>query len=125
MEERAAGKFDAWKEQEFEEFWGQKQKLDYSAIAGESAKLKLDVLLKNNYFKVGDEWSYSRVFGRGGEKVHVEKDGTVCSRCPSASISLSRLTMKLRSLALATCKSHSPLRRDNRNTRSSARYRRR
>ena len=77
MEERAAGKFDAWKEKEFEEFWGQKQKLDHSVIAGESAKLRLDVLLKNNYFKVGDEWSYSRVFGRGGDKVHVEKDATV------------------------------------------------
>ena len=74
MEERAQGKFDAYKEIQFEEFWGQKQKLNHDALAGESTKIKLELLIQNGIFKVGDYFSYSRVFGRGKNGVLVEKD---------------------------------------------------
>ena len=74
MEERARGDFDSYKENQFEEFWGQKQKLDWKAVAGESAKLKLDVMIKNRVFKEGDYFSYSRVAGRAKARVMVEKE---------------------------------------------------
>ena len=74
MEERARGDFDAYKENQFEEFWGQKQKLDSKAVAGESAKLKLDVMIQNGVFKEGDYFSYSRVAGRAKNRVMVEKE---------------------------------------------------
>ena len=74
MEERARGDFDAYKENQFEEFWGQKQKLDWKAVAGESAKLKLDVMIQNGVFKEGDYFSYSRVAGRAKARVMVEKE---------------------------------------------------
>ena len=74
MEERARGEFDAYKEDQFEAFWGQKQKLDHDALAGESTKIKLDLLIQNGIFKVGDYFSYSRVFGRGKSGVLIEKD---------------------------------------------------
>ncbi|KAF6241319.1 hypothetical protein HO173_000029 [Letharia columbiana] len=74
MEERAQGQFDAYKESQFEAFWGQKQKLNHDALAGESTKIKLDLLIQNEIFKVGDYFSYSRVFGRGKNGVLVEKD---------------------------------------------------
>ena len=74
MEERASGKFDAYKEEQFEEFWGQKQKLDHGALAGDSAKLKLDILVENGVFKLGDIFSYSRVIGRGKGRFLIEKE---------------------------------------------------
>ena len=74
MEERARGEFDAYKEDQFEAFWGQKQKLNHDALAGESTKIKLDLLIQNGIFKVGDYFSYSRVFGRGKSGVLIEKD---------------------------------------------------
>ncbi len=74
MEERARGDFDSYKENQFEEFWGQKQKLDWKAVAGESAKLKLDVMIQNGVFKEGDYFSYSRVAGRAKARVMVEKE---------------------------------------------------
>ena len=74
MEERARGEFDAYKEDQFEAFWGQKQKLSRDALAGESTKVKLDVLIQNEIFKVGDYFSYSRVFGRRKDRVLIEKD---------------------------------------------------
>lgn len=74
MEERAQGKFDAYKENQFEAFWGQKQKLNHDALAGESTKIKLELLIQNGIFKVGDYFSYSRVFGRGKNGVLLEKD---------------------------------------------------
>ena len=73
MEERARGDFDSYKENEFEAFWGQKQKLKHDALAGESAKIKLEVLIQNGLFKVGDSFNYSRMFGRGKNGVLVEK----------------------------------------------------
>ena len=74
MDRRANGDFDAWKEQEYEEFWGQKQKLDTKARAGESGIIKLNRLIEAGLFKEGDVFSYKRTFGRGKGKLTVEKD---------------------------------------------------
>ena len=73
MEERARGDFDSYKENEFEAFWGQKQKLRHDALAGESTKIKLELLIEKGLFKVGDSFNYSRMFGRGKNGVLVEK----------------------------------------------------
>ena len=82
MEERAAGKFDSYKEEHFEEWWGQKQKLSYDVLAGNSTKMKLEVLVKAGLFRVGDVWSYARVFGKAkGDRMLVEKDVTVHWAC--------------------------------------------
>ena len=74
MEERAFGEFDAFKENQYEEFWGQKQKVPSDALAGKSATLTLCDLVLGGAFKVGDVWSYVRCFGSN----LVEKDCTVC-----------------------------------------------
>ena len=79
MEDRAQGKFDTYKENQFEEFWGQKQKLDHNALAGESARLKLEVLIQNGIFKEGDIFSYCRTTGRAKNKTLLEKDCRVSS----------------------------------------------
>lgn len=78
MEERAAGQFDKYKDDQYEEFWGQKQKLAYDVLAGDMTNLKLGVLVKAGVYRVGDVWSFARGFGRS-EKVLVEKDVTVGS----------------------------------------------
>ncbi|KAL8814524.1 MAG: hypothetical protein Q9223_006260 [Gallowayella weberi] len=74
MEERAAGDFDNFKEREFEEFWGQKQKVDWKALAGDASKVRLDELLSAGLFKEGDVWSFSHTFGRRDEAVPIEKE---------------------------------------------------
>ena len=79
MEERAAGEFDKYKDDQYEEFWGQKQKLAYDVVAGDMTNLKLSVLVKAGLYRVGDIWSFARVFGRS-ERVLVEKDVAVSSR---------------------------------------------
>ena len=76
MEERAAGKLDKYKDDQYEEFWGQKQKLARHVIAGDMTNLKLNVLVKAGVYRVGDVWSFARAFGRA-DKVLVEKDATV------------------------------------------------
>ena len=74
MEERAAGEFDAFKEQQYEEFWGQKQKVSSHAVAGKSSQVTLEELVFGGVFLVGDVWSYTRSFG---SKHLIEKDCTV------------------------------------------------
>ena len=74
MEERAAGKFDDWKEREFEEFWGQKQKVDWKALAGDASQVKLEEMLREGLFKVGDVWSFDHTFGKGEKGVKIQKD---------------------------------------------------
>ncbi|PGH17261.1 hypothetical protein AJ80_04903 [Polytolypa hystricis UAMH7299] len=75
MEERARGRFDKFKEDQYEEFWGQKQKLDHYVIAGDSSKVKLEELIKHGVVRVGDVWKYSRSFGKKSEKkTLVEKE---------------------------------------------------
>ena len=85
MEERARGEFDAYKENQFEAFWGQKQKMSHDILAGESTKIKLDLLIQNEVFKVGDYFSYLRVIGRGKTGVLIEKDCKVSQLRSSSS----------------------------------------
>ena len=74
MEERAAGMFDQFKENEFEAFWGQKQKMDMRTRAGKSKSFKLEDLLAAGLFKEGDFLVYSRAFKRDGIRTEVVKD---------------------------------------------------
>ena len=85
MEDRARGEFDAYKEDQFEAFWGQKQKMSHDILAGESTKIKLDLLIQNEVFKVGDYFSYLRVVGRGKTGVLIEKDCKVSQLRSSSS----------------------------------------
>lgn len=78
MEERAAGAFDRFKEEEFEEFWGQKQKMDKTLLAGQSSQVKLKTLIDHNVVREGDVWKYSRCFSKGADRVLVEKEARVC-----------------------------------------------
>ncbi|KAK8249328.1 Asx homology domain-containing protein [Phyllosticta capitalensis] len=78
MEMRARGDFDDWKVQEMEAFWGQKQKLQYDVLAGESSKIKLEELVREGTVQVGDVWVYKRNFPKDGAVV--EKEAKVS--CP-------------------------------------------
>ncbi|KAJ5612704.1 hypothetical protein N7510_005898 [Penicillium lagena] len=85
-QQRTEGDFDAFKEREFEQFWGQKQKVDYKVLTGESSRVKLATLVKEGVILPGDIWKYSNVFGRHSERVHVEKEAkvridTICFYC--------------------------------------------
>jgi hypothetical protein len=78
VRERERGKFDRFKEEEFEEFWGQKQKMDKTLAAGQSSQVKLSTLIEHGVVREGDVWKYSRVFGaKGQKKVLVEKEAKV------------------------------------------------
>ena len=77
MEERANGEFDAFKEKNYEEFWGQKQKLSREALAGESTTLKLEVMIEHGLFRVGDELVFSRAIGKGVDRKLFEKECSV------------------------------------------------
>jgi hypothetical protein len=72
---RMAGDFDNWKDQNFELQWGDKQRfLDSNAVAGDSAKIKLEVLIAHQQFKIGDVFSMRRRFAGG---LMVRKDAEV------------------------------------------------
>lgn len=81
MEQRANGRFDNWKEKNREEFWGQKQKMDWNANAGESSQHSLGTLVGAGYFEVGDVWVLNRGHGRGKNSVVVEKEAKVSGHC--------------------------------------------
>ncbi|KAL8999148.1 MAG: hypothetical protein Q9169_001927 [Polycauliona sp. 2 TL-2023] len=74
MEERATGAFDNFKEREFEEYWGQKQKVDWQYLAGDASKIKLEELLDAGLFREGDVWSFDHTFGRRNEAITVQKE---------------------------------------------------
>jgi hypothetical protein len=71
---RINGDFDAWKDEEFEVRWGDKQRVYYGSVAGESSKVKLQDLAKHHQFKIGDVFSLRRPFSGGPT---VRKDATV------------------------------------------------
>lgn len=77
MRDRANGVFDSWKEKNMEQFWGQKQKIDWKASAGESSAHDLPTLVKAGMFQVGDIFKLHRGYGRGKHAVAVEKEATV------------------------------------------------
>jgi Asx homology domain len=69
-------KFDKWKENNFEEFWGQRQRLDTGALAGEASRIKMLELVQKGRLRVGDVWTYSRrVLGTMVEKGDVRVTG--------------------------------------------------
>lgn len=74
MEERARGDYDDYKEKIYEEFWGQKQKLAHDALAGDSTSLKLETMIENGTFRVGDEFVFTRTIGRKEKRVLIEKE---------------------------------------------------
>ncbi|KAJ5674691.1 uncharacterized protein N7477_004625 [Penicillium maclennaniae] len=61
---RENGDFDKFKEREFEEFWGQKQRMDMAAAAGEHGRIQLRELVAAGVIKLGDVWRFNFVFGR-------------------------------------------------------------
>ncbi|KAL4939566.1 Asx homology domain-containing protein [Aspergillus oleicola] len=74
VQQRAAGKFDKFKELEFEEFWGQKQKMDRALTAGASSKIKLSTLVEHDVIRKGDIWKWSKSFKREASSILVEKE---------------------------------------------------
>lgn len=76
MQQRADGKFDKFKEEEFEQFWGQKQKMDKTLAAGQSRQVRLSTLINKGIVLVGDVWKYSRAF-KSKDNLLVEKEARV------------------------------------------------
>lgn len=104
MKERARGEFDIFKETEYEEFWGQKQKLAYTALAGESVNIRLSELLREGVLKVGDELSFRRPYKRDSGSWLVEKEMKVfwlCSEWSHVLIPSQILAIKGVSMTLA------------------------
>ncbi|MGI4802041.1 MAG: hypothetical protein ACRYG8_50030 [Janthinobacterium lividum] len=79
MSKRARGHYDDWKEKNREEFWGQKQKIDWQALAGESSQHKLLTLVAAGCFEVGDIWRLRR--SPRGMGIVIEKEAMVSSLC--------------------------------------------
>jgi hypothetical protein len=75
--ERENGDFDSFKEQEYEEFWGQKQKLDKSLASGEASKVKLITLINQGVIQIGDVWRFNYVYGRGVDRIIIDKEARV------------------------------------------------
>jgi hypothetical protein len=71
---RMAGEFDNWKDEQFEDYWGQKQKLYSDAVGGASTKIKLAEMIKASVFKLGDVFSMRRHFSDG---LIIRKDAVV------------------------------------------------
>jgi hypothetical protein len=75
--ERENGDFDSFKEREFEEFWGQKQKMNMAAAAGEHGRIHLKALVEAGVIQPGDIWRFNFVFGRGESRLVVDKEARV------------------------------------------------
>lgn len=76
-QQREIGDFDAFKEREFEQFWGQKQKMDMRAAAGECANIRLGTLLQAGVILPGDVWRYTFVFGKSADRIVIDKEAKV------------------------------------------------
>ncbi|CAI7564530.1 unnamed protein product [Penicillium viridicatum] len=79
-EQRENGDFDDFKEREYEQFWGQKQKVGRDATAGESARVKMGTLINEGVIQLGDIWKFYYVYGRGPGRIVVEKEVRVLDR---------------------------------------------
>lgn len=75
--ERENGDFDKFKEREFEEFWGQKQRMDMAAAAGEHGRIQLRELVTAGVIQLGDVWRFNFVFGRGENRLVIDKEARV------------------------------------------------
>lgn len=60
-----AGEFNEFKDNKFEQFWGQKQRVNYEAVAGDTREVKITTLAKHQVLRVGDVFSLRRSFGNG------------------------------------------------------------
>ncbi|OBT58473.1 hypothetical protein VE04_01514 [Pseudogymnoascus sp. 24MN13] len=69
-EQRAEGEFDDWKDNEYEMFWGVKQKLQSNVLTGLSGSIKFDDLVSRELIKPGDIFLFQRTIG----KVFIEKE---------------------------------------------------
>lgn len=76
-QQRENGDFDHFKEREYEQFWGQKQKVVWNAPAGESARVKMKTLIDEGVIQVGDIWKFSYVYGKGSSRMVIEKETRV------------------------------------------------
>lgn len=79
-EQRENGDFDDFKEREYEQFWGQKQKVGRDATAGESARVKMGTLINEGVIQLGDIWKFYYVYGRGADRIVIEKEVRVLDR---------------------------------------------
>jgi hypothetical protein len=70
---RENGDFDSFKEREFEKFWGQKQRTG-DVMSGESSKVRLTQLIETGVFLVGDVWRFSYCYGRGQDRLVIDKE---------------------------------------------------
>ncbi|CRG86257.1 hypothetical protein PISL3812_03260 [Talaromyces islandicus] len=81
VKDRAEGKYDDFKEREFEQFWGQKQKINHGLIAGESSKVRLKTLIQHGVVRVGDVWKYSHFHSTKrnskADQILVEKEAKI------------------------------------------------
>ncbi|KAJ5600390.1 hypothetical protein N7450_001457 [Penicillium hetheringtonii] len=75
--QRENGDFDSFKEQEFEQFWGQKQRLNKKLLAGESAKVRLSELIDAGVILLGDVWRFRYFFKTAEVPVTVDKEGRI------------------------------------------------
>ncbi|OBT88485.1 hypothetical protein VE02_03485 [Pseudogymnoascus sp. 03VT05] len=69
-EQRADGEFDDWKDNEYEMFWGVKQKLQSNVLTGLSGSIKFDDLVTRELIKPSDIFLFQRTIG----KVFIEKE---------------------------------------------------
>jgi len=67
---RANGDFDAWKDNEYELFWGTKQKLPSNVLTGLASNIKFDDLITGALVKPGDTFLYQRTIS----SVLIEKE---------------------------------------------------
>ncbi|OAF63433.1 hypothetical protein VC83_00329 [Pseudogymnoascus destructans] len=69
-EQRADGEFDDRKDNEYEMFWGVKQKLQSNVLTGLSSSIKFDDLVTRELIRPGDIFLFQRTIG----KVFIEKE---------------------------------------------------
>lgn len=81
--QRQNGDFDSFKEREFEQFWGQKQRYHTTLPAGESSRVTLETLADAGVIQVGDVWKFEYTFGKKGDTVFIEKEARVSDGMPS------------------------------------------
>jgi hypothetical protein len=60
---RAAGEFDDWKDNEYELFWGVKQKLPSNVLTGQATFIKFDDLITRELIKPSDTFLFQRTVG--------------------------------------------------------------
>lgn len=77
-EDRDEGKFDDFKEQQIEQYWGIKQPLPIELMAVYTSAVKFEELLQKEVFLDGDVWFYANtVSAEAGGTVYVEKEAIV------------------------------------------------